>query len=134
MAIERHIRTPAEQATADERDRRQFWIIAAVFIVALVGLTLGYVAVATQVQPPSPERGAAQQVDQPALPIPDGGAEPTSSGDRGGVGQLTLLAGIIVVMVGGAAWVVHASRAARRRYDQASAHQMAAPTRDTVDS
>lgn len=117
MTTKRHIRTPDEQQAYDRRDRRQFWIIAAVFAVALVGLTGIYVVVSGRIQPPSPTQGAAQQVDQPALAIPDGGAEPTDSGDRGGAGQLALLGGIIVVIVGGSAWVVHSSRRARRRHE-----------------
>lgn len=118
MHPQRKQRTPAEQAEADRRDRRQFWIIAAVFTVALVGLTGLYVAVSTNVEPPTPDRSAVQEDNQTALPVPDGGAEPTESGDRGGVGQLAVLGGILVVFGGGAAWLVHSSRRARRRHER----------------
>ncbi len=119
MSTERPVRTAAEQEAVDRKDRRQFWLIAAIFAIVLIGLTGVYVAVSSKVQPTTPEQGAAQQVDSPALPIPDGGAEPTDSGDRGGSGQLALLGGIIVVLGAGAAWVVHSSRRARRRHDGA---------------
>lgn len=116
MPIQRPHRTPAEQEDLDQKERRQFWIIAATFAIALVGLTGLYVVVSNQVQPTSPTEGAALQVDKPAFPIPDGGSEAADPGERGGTGQLALLGGILVVFGGGAAWLVHSSRKARRHH------------------
>ncbi len=115
MNYERSKRTPAEQAAADRADRREFWIIAAVFSLAIIALTGIYVVVSDVLEPPSPTTGAAEQVDQPALPIPDGGHEPTDPGDRGGSEQLLLMGGLFVALGLGAAWVVHSSRRAKRR-------------------
>jgi hypothetical protein len=115
MNYERSKRTPAEQAAADRADRREFWIIAVVFSLAIIALTGIYVVVSDVLEPPSPTTGAAEQVDQPALPIPDGGHEPTDPGDRGGSEQLLLMGGLFVALGLGAAWVVHSSRRAKRR-------------------
>lgn len=115
MTYQRPQRTPAEQAELDRADRRQFWIIAVIFTVAMVALTGLYVAVSSVFDPPSPSVGAAEQVDNPALDVPDGGAEPTSAGDRGGSEQLALLGGLVVAIGAGTAWVIHSSRKARRQ-------------------
>ncbi len=120
MNYERPLRSPAEQAALDRAEARQFWRIAVIFTIAIAAMTGIYVAVSNAVQPPSPETGAAAQVDEPAIPVPDGGHEPTDSGDRGGSQQLLLMGGLIVVLAGGAAWVVHSSRRARRRLADAA--------------
>lgn len=87
---------------------------AAAFAAVIIVLTGAYAAFSSMVAPPSPSVGAAEQAAEPAMPIPDGGAKPAAPGDRGGSEQLGLLAGIIVVLTGGSAWVVHSSRKARR--------------------
>jgi len=144
MNYERSKRTPAEQAAADRAERREFWIIAAVFSLAIIALTGIYVVVSDVMEPPSPTTGAAEQVDQPALPIPDGGHEPTDAGDRGGSEQLLLMGGLMVAIGLGAAWVVHSSRRAKRRLaDDAAAAGTATgpaegaetpPVAETVDA
>ncbi|HET8931067.1 MAG TPA: hypothetical protein VFN21_10460 [Acidimicrobiales bacterium] len=115
MNYERPRRSPAEQAALDRADTRQFWRIAVIFTIAIAAMTGIYVVVADAVRPPSPETGATAQVDEPAIPLPDGGQEPTDPGDRGSSEQLLLMGGLFVVLAGGAAWVVHSSRRARRR-------------------
>lgn len=115
MNPQRPRRTAAEQAELDRADRRQFWIIAVIFTAALVVVTGLYVAVSSTVDPPSPDVAAAEQIDNPALVIPDGGQEPTEPGDRGGSQQLALMGGLILALGLGTAWVVHSSRRARRQ-------------------
>lgn len=131
MAIERPRRSPEEQAEADRVERRQFWIIAAVFAVAMVAMTGLYVVISNAVRPSDPGASAAEQIQRPALPIPDGGEEPIDSGDRGGSQQLLLMAGLVVVFAGGTAWVIHSSRKARRRRAEALAP---AAADDAVDA
>lgn len=115
LNYQRPERTPAEQAELDRADRRQFWIIAVIFTIAISALTLAYVAISDVLDPPSASTGAAQQIDEPAMPVPDGGAKPTDPGDRGGSEQLLLMGGLVVALGFGTAWVVHSSRRAKRR-------------------
>lgn len=115
MITERPVRTPEEEAAVRNADRRQFWIIAVVFVVGFLIASLIYTAIDNWIQPPSPVTGAGQQIDEPGMPIPDGGAKPTSPGDRGGSEQLALMTGLIVVLSGGTAWVYFSSRRAKRR-------------------
>lgn len=121
MNYERPRRNPAEQSALDRADTRQFWRIAVVFTIAIAAMTGLYVVIADAVRPPSPETGAAAQVDEPAIPVPDGGHEPADSGDRGGSQQLLLMGGLFVVLAAGSAWVVHSSRRVRRRLAAAEA-------------
>lgn len=123
MNYERIRRTPTEQAEADRKDRRQFWIVAVVFTIAITAVTGLYVAVSDTVQPPSPQYGAAQQIDEPGMPIANGGAEPEEPGDRGGSQQIAVMVGLVVFIGGGAAWVVHSSRRARRRLAEQDADE-----------
>lgn len=115
MNYQRPTRTPAEEAALRRTDRREFWILAAAFTIFMLVATGVYTVVNDAIQPPNPATGAAQQMDEPALPIPDGGAKPTSSGDRGGTDQVALMWLLIVALGGGSLWVVHSSRKARRR-------------------
>jgi len=47
------------------------------------------------------------------IPKPNSGAEPEDAGDRGGALQSVLFVGLIVVVVGGGAWLTVQSRKAR---------------------
>lgn len=114
MNYQRPTRTPAEEAALRRTDRREFWIIAAAFTIFMLVATGVYTVVNDAIQPPNPATGAAQQIEEPAMPIPDGGAKPANSGDRGGTDQIALMWLLILALGGGSLWVIHSSRKARR--------------------
>jgi hypothetical protein len=90
-------------------------------LAALLALVVLSPAPAARAQEP-PQRDVAGSIvtsgePLPAphiIPRPNEGHEPVDAGDRGGALQLGLLALLVVAVGGGAAYVVHQSRAARR--------------------
>jgi hypothetical protein len=102
------------RADADRAERRSFVWVAVALTAVIVVLTGALVLVTEVWDPPTPQSGSAAQSQAPALDLPDGGHEPTSSGDRGGWEQLALLGLLCGVFGGGAAYLVTSSRRARR--------------------
>ncbi len=93
--------------------RRQFIWAGVVMTTVIVVLTLLFMAGSPLFRPT--EDQASRVPTGTAIEQPYSGTNPTRSGDRGGAGQLAVMGVMLAIMAGGAAWIVHTSRKARRR-------------------
>ncbi len=118
QGMARSVRGAGAPPGAVPNDERRQFRRAAWLLGGAIAVLLAIVLVAAVSSPPSKaerERARQEELANPrSIPLPDSGRAPQRPGDPGGWEQLALGGLLVVALAGGAVWLVHSSRKARR--------------------